>query len=78
MSKSIIKLTTGFADETTRDLELGPVDSDTAVADTIRARVKAFDPDDVKNLYVSDGGASCTGIIAASIITTNEREINLN
>lgn len=78
MSKATIKLTTAFADETTRDLEIGPLAVSAAGASTIKARVKAFNPADVAGLYVSDGGATCTAITAASIIITNEREINLN
>ena len=78
MSKAIIKLTTAFADETTRDIEIGPLAVSAAAANTIRTRVKAFNPNDVAGVYVSDGGASCTAITAASIITTDETEINLN
>ena len=78
MAKSTIKLTTDFADDTKRDLEFGPLEPSAAVANTIRARVQAFNPADVAGVYISDGGASCTGISAASIITTDEREINLN
>lgn len=78
MSQAIIKLTPAFADGTTRDLEIGPLATDTAVANTVRQRVKAFNPSDVANVYVSDGGASCTGITAASILVTDETEINLN
>lgn len=78
MNKAYIKLTTAFADNTTRDLEIGPLAVAAAGASTIRTRVKAFNPADVAGLYVSDGGASCTAITAASIIVTNETEINLN
>lgn len=78
MSKATIKLTTAFADETTRDLEIGPLAVSAAGASTIKARVKAFNPADVAGLYISDGGATCTAITAASIIVTDEREINLN
>ena len=78
MSKSYIKLTTKFADDTTRDLEFGPLATSAAVPATIKTRVKAFDPADVAGIYISDGGSSCTAITAASIITTNETEINLN
>lgn len=78
MSKATIKLTTAFADETTRDIEIGPLAVSAAGASTIKARVKAFNPADVANFYVSDSGSSCTAITAASIIVTNETEINLN
>ena len=65
MSKATIKLTTAFADETTRDIEFGPLAVSAAGASTIKARVKAFNPADV-------------AITAASVIVTNERDINLN
>ena len=78
MSKAVVKLTTAFADKTTRDLEFGPLNPVTATPATIKERVKAFDPADVAGVYVSDGGASCTAITAASLIVTNETEINLN
>ena len=78
MSQAVVKLTTAFADKTTRDLEFGPLAVEAAGASTIKERVKAFDPADVAGVYISDGGASCTAITAASIIVTNETEINLN
>lgn len=78
MSKSVIKLTTAFADDSKRDLEIGPLATSAVAANTIRARVQAFNPSAIAGLYLSDGGSTCTGITAASIITTNETEINLN
>ena len=78
MSKAAVKLTMAFADKTTRDLEISPLDVSAADASTIKARVKAFNPADIAGIYISDGGATCTGITAASITVTNEREINLN
>ena len=77
MSKAAVKLTMAFADKTTRDLEISPLAPDAADASTIKARVKAFNPADVAGLYISDDGATCTGITAASITVTDEREINL-
>lgn len=78
MSQATIKLTTAFADKTTRDLEFGPLAVSAVGASAIRAKVKAFNPADVAGIYISDGGATCTAITAASIIVTNETEINLN
>lgn len=78
MSKATIKLTTAFADKTTRDLEFGPLAVSAVPIETIRTRVKAFNPSDVAGVYVSDGGSTCTAITAASILVTNETEINLN
>lgn len=78
MAKATISITTAFADETTRVLEFGPLATTAAGVETIRNRVKNFDPTDVQGLYLSDGGATCTGITAAEITVTNETEINLN
>lgn len=78
MSQAFVKLTTDFADETKRDLEFGPLATTAADVETIRTRVKNFDPADVQGLYLSDGGATCTGISAASITVIGKREINLN
>ena len=79
---AFIKLTSSFADETNRVLELGPFDT-TATNVTpqqVRANVRTFNTNiaNIANLYLSDEGASCTGITAASIIVSRENEINLN
>ena len=75
-----IKLTFNFEDETTRDIKLGPFDTDAAVvsANTLRTNVKAFDTQAVKNAFVSETGASCMGIGGATIYQVSETEINLN
>ena len=78
MSKATLKLTTSFADETKRDLEFGPLSVSAADIETIRTRVKNFDPADVQGIYLSNEGSTCTGITAAHIVVTNETEINLN
>lgn len=78
MAKATLNLTFSFADETTRKLELGALTVEAADVETIRTKVKAFDPATVAGLYLSDGGATCTGISAANITITNETEINLN
>ncbi len=78
MAKATLKITTGFADETKRDLEIGPLAVSAADIETIRTRVKNFDPSAVQGIYLSDEGSTCTGITAAHVIVTNEREINLN
>ena len=79
---AIIKLTSTFADESTRVLELGPFDASatSVTASNLRANVRTFNADiaNIANLYLSDGGASCEGITAASIIVSTENEINLN
>lgn len=80
--KSDINLTFGYGDETSRKFSVGPypemADSDLSV---VKAAVKNFNANslqDVANLILSDGGSSCTGIVAASVTMTNSREINLN
>ena len=77
-AKATISITTAFADETTRTLEFGPLATTAADVETIRTRVKNFDPATINGLYLSDGGATCTGITAAEVVVSNEREINLN
>ena len=80
MAQTEVKLTFNFGDDTTRDLRIGPFDTDAAVvqANTLRTNVKAFDTQAVKNAFVSETGASCTGISGATIFETSETEINLN
>lgn len=77
-----IELTNGFADGSTRKLELGPFDSDAAVVHSLAlknaiAQVNS-DVAVVSSLYLSQGGASFTGITGAVIDVTTKREINLN
>ena len=81
MATTNIKLSFGFTDETTRDLNIGPFATNAAAVTGAKTNIMAFnsnDVNDVAGLILSDDGASCTGIVAASIITTNETEINLN
>lgn len=78
---SELKLTFGYADETKRDLKIGPFKPTDAAISGAKTNVMGFNAntiDDVKDLLLSDGGASCTGIIAAEINTVEETEINLN
>ena len=81
MATSEMKLTFGFADETTRDLKIGPFKPTDAAISGAKANIMDFNENtltDVAGLLLSDGGASCTGIAAAQIVTINERDINLN
>ena len=73
-----VKLVYSFADDTARDLKIGPLDTDATLVSTVKTNVKAFDPEDVKNIYLSDAGATCTGITAATVVEVEETEINLN
>ena len=81
MATSTMKLTFAFEDETKRDISFGPFGQGAAAISGAKTNIKAFnanDVDSVAGLLLSDDGASCTGIIAASIVTVNETEINLN
>ena len=76
-----MKLTFGFADETKRDLKIGPFKPTDAAISGLKANVIAFNDSavaTVSSLLLSDDGASCTGILAASYTTLEKRDINLN
>lgn len=77
---STIKLVTAFADETKRELEIGPFAPTASVITNAKTNIASVNNNisDFADFYVSEGGASATGIISAQIITLNEREINLN
>ena len=79
-AKSYIKLTNSFADDTTRSLEIGPLASDSAAVTNVKTNINTVNQNlsDIEDLYLSDGGAKFTGITAASVVTSSEREINLN
>lgn len=79
-AKSYIKLTNSFADDTTRSLEIGPLASDSAAVTNVKTNINAVNQNlsDIEDLYLSDSGAKFTGITAASVVTSSEREINLN
>ncbi len=81
-AKSEINLALGYEDETKRKIVIGPyAEMDSTALAEIKAKIKAFNASDVSvvsSLILSDGGASCTGIVEASVTTTDSREINLN
>ena len=72
------KIQNQFEDDTTRDLEFGPFAQDAINSETLRTNIKNFDVDAIKNYYLSDDGASFTGIAAATITELNERDIPLH
>ena len=77
MAKTVkLKIKNAFADDTDRNLEF-PINPETGI-ETVRTNVKAFDPADVAGIYISEGSATCTGIVAATVLETEESEINLN
>ena len=79
-AKSYIKLTNSFADDTTRSLEIGPLASDSAAVTNVKTNINTVNQNlsDIEDLYLSESGAKFTGITAASVVTSSEREINLN
>ena len=80
MATSTIKLITGFSDESKRELEIGPLSPTSAAVTNAKANIAQVNNNisNIADIYISEGGASCVGIIGAQIITTNETEINLN
>lgn len=81
MATSELKLKFGYADETTRDVKIAPFATNAAAISGAKVNIMNFNANDVPSvagLLLSDSGASCTGIVGASIITVNETEINLN
>ena len=81
MAYADVKLTFGYTDESTRDLKVGPFATNASNLTGLATNIKNFNENElsgVNGLLLSDGGASCTGIIDAHIITTNKTEINLN
>lgn len=73
-----IKMVAQFADDTNREIELQPFAPTAAAITNAKTNIKAFDPQSVKNLYISESGASCTGIVAATVTKITETDINLN
>lgn len=74
-----IKITFGFADESTRDIDIGPYPGTTDSAIQLaKTRIKNFNPEPIASLFLSDEGASCTGIVDARVIVTSINEIDLN
>lgn len=72
-----LKIKSAFADDSARDLKF-PLNPNTVNIETIRANAKAFDPAAVAGIYISEAGATCTGIAGATLFETDENEINLN
>ena len=75
---SNIKIVNQFADDSTRTLEFGPFDPTSAAFTNAKTNIKNFDPSDIANIYLSDGGSSYTGITAATLTVLEETPFNLN
>ena len=80
MAQATMKLTTSFADSDTRVVELGPFDPNSDAITNAKTNIATFNTNvgSLSGLYISDGGANCTGITAAEIIVKNETVYNLN
>lgn len=78
MATGTIKITNAFADDTTRSIEFSGIDPESAAFTGAKARIKAFDPSSIANLYLSENGASYTAITAATLVEVEERIFNLN
>lgn len=80
MAEAKFKLTFGFADASTRDVEVGPFLPSASAIANVKTNINTVNTNisDIASLYLSDSGANCTGITAAQVIVTNETEINLN
>ena len=80
MAQATMKLTTRFADSDTRVVELGPFDPNSDAITNVKTNIATFNSNisDLAGLYLSDGGANCTGITAAEVTVKNETVFNLN
>ncbi len=80
ITNAILKLTTSFADETTREVELGPFDASSTAVTNAKANIATFNNniEDLQGLYISEGNATCTGITAATVTIETDEPINLN
>lgn len=77
-----IKLTTKFADNSTRALNIGTFDSNNPaiLPPTVKAKIKALnaDPSEIAPFYLSIKGKPFTEISECSIVTENITEIDLS
>lgn len=78
MATGTIKIVNQFADDTTRAIEFTGIDPESSAFTQAKSRIKAFDPSSIANIYLSDGGASYTGITAATLVEVTETNFNLN
>ena len=79
-AQATIKLTTAFADSDTRVVEIGPFATTAAAVTNAKTNIATFNENisDLAGLYISDGGANCTGITDAEVIVKSETVYNLN
>lgn len=77
-SSAKIKMQMSFADDTTMDVEISPLDPTSTAITNAKTNIKAFDPASVQGVLISEGGATCTGIAAATVTKVTETDINLH
>ena len=77
-SSAKIKMQMSFADDTTRDIEISPLDPTSAAVTNAKTNIKALDVADFGGKYISEGGATCTGVAAATVVKVTETDINLH
>ena len=79
-AQATIKLTTAFADETKREVEIGPFATTAAAITNAKTNIATFNSNisNLAGLYLSDGGANCIGITDAEVIVKSETVYNLN
>lgn len=73
-----IKITNSFADDTTRDVKFTGLDPNSDAFKNAKTNIKAFSPAAIATAYLSDGGASYTGITAATLTEITRDPFNLN
>ena len=80
VTNATIKLKAAFADETTREVTLGPIDANADVITNVKTNIATFNSNinNLQGLYLSEGGATCTGISAATLTVETDDPINLN
>ena len=73
-----IKLVNQFADDSTRAIELSPIDVTSDAFINAKTNIKAIDPSTIAGIYLSEDGASYTGVAAATLVEIETTDFNLN
>lgn len=74
---TIIKLTTAYADETKRDIEIGPLAPTSAAVTNAKSNIASINANagEISGLLLSAGGASFVSISAAHVITSERTDL---
>ena len=73
-----IKLVNQFADDSTRAIELSPIDVTSDAFVNAKTNIKAINPSTIAGIYLSEDGASYTGVAAATLVEIETTDFNLN